>query len=253
MKKRFLSKCLVFLSCIMLLYPVSSFAAPDDNIVEDNVVVTQDIQKTEDEELSEDIQENTTNNAKQIEDNSEVSITEDTSGIIGPDGNQYSGKVIVNFAANEDGETSLLPNTTFNIYLRSASGSSNNKEIILEAVNNYTAAVEIPVDLYFISWDAYVNGNATSDADLILKQDDGELINLENSTVYILKPAQNIEFIRTGPVKVQNESPEEEDVPETKAADFFLNLLKQNIVFIVLFLGLGIFLLVYRLKQNKYR
>lgn len=249
MKKYCITKCLTFLLCILLLCPLISFAAPDDNITEDDTIITQE---TTDDETDE-IVSNEIDNTVVQEDNTKTSVTEDTSGIIGPDGNQYSGKVIVNFVANEDGETSLLPNTTFNIYLRSASGSSNNKEIILESVNNYSAAVEIPVDLYYISWNAYVNGSANSDASLSLELDDTGLINFENSTVYILTPAQNISFTRSGPVKVQNETGEEEDTPETTTTNFFLNLLKQNIVFIILFLGLGIFLLVYRLKQNKYR
>lgn len=240
-KNIFYSKFFLVFICMLLFIPILSFAAPED-----------DVNVDEETTISEVLDEN----SKEVEEESIPAPQKDTSvsGIVGPDGAVYTGKIFINITTEKDENSSIPSGTSIIVKLKSATGGITNSKTELNISNSYSSVIELPVDNYSITYTAYVDGKENSDIILNLIGDDKNFIDVENNRAWLLENAQELKFSLSSNIKVQNPEEQPETVVEPeKTENFWMKLLKHNILFIALFLGCGIFLLVYRLSHNKYR
>ena len=224
----------------------------ENEISEENTEIVetenQDIDETED--LEENTEEETDESA---ESSSAVINTEDiftttsdndnnNSGIF-VDGEKIDKNVWVTITTKSDGESSLSKGTKFVVTFESTTLSNYRKEVTLDLEHNFSGSIELPADEYYISSYSKIGGE-TSNATLVLDNEEPNMLFTENT---------EIQFTVKGDIKasVSEETDEPiEEKPAEKETNFWLELLKNNIIFLVLLLGCGGFLLFYRLRQD---
>ncbi len=267
MKKKFLNLILTSLCISCLAFPsVTSFAAENTDIsIEENT--SDDVSDVENDdtldtsEVSDEIIENTdeaveaesveTNIEENTESTSENSIdtdaiftttsTEKNGGIM-IDGEVIDKTVWVNITTSSDKESSLTKGTKFVVTFESNTLSNWSKSVTLDMDHNFAASVELPADEYLITSYAMIKGEP-SKAHLIIDNEEDNLMFTENTDIHFT--------IKGDITSSTTDEPEViEEVKEEKETNFWLDLLKNNVVFLILLLGCGGFLIFYKLRQD---
>lgn len=218
----------------------------DDNIVEEENI--------EESENTDEQNEPVENNDEDVQsDNSDVFDTDDifsddesdVDGIV-VDGVEYSGnkRVFVTITSGEN--ATLTTGTKFEITFENMHNDFIKKVTLTTKNINKGINFNLPAGEYEVYTQATENG-ANSIARLIYNPTDEDA-----ESLLVLEDGQTINFILEGDTQTEEiEKVEETDKTEEKETNFWLELLKNNIIFLILLLGCGVALLVYRLRQDN--
>ena len=162
------------------------------------------------------------------------------------DGQTYSGEVWVVIKSKQGKNTALKNGTEFIVEFEDFSFNSGYKqEVVLNTDNMFSATTQLPVGEYYVTTTAKFNGMA-SDASLRLETEN------DDGTVLVLNNNQEINFTIIGDVKMDKEvTTPTPEIVEEKQDNFWISMLKNNIVILILMAACGITLLVYRLKRDN--
>ena len=253
------NKILLGILCVSLIAGASSYTKvyatndkEEETTVETETVVEDEI--TEDEIIKNDDvlinEEETEVDAEEVETTPKptqsVSVQNSKEHELVVDGQTYSGEVWVVIKSKAGRNTALKNGTEFTVEFEDYSFNSGYRQkVTLNAENKFSAMTQLPVGEYYITTSAKFNG-LNSDAKLILSDENN------SGTVLVLTDNQEIDFTIIGDVSMETEkeTPTPEIVEE-KQDSFIVSLLKNNIFILIILAGLGITLLVYRLKRDN--
>lgn len=153
-----------------------------------------------------------------------------------------SGLVYVTARLVSDDGVELTEDIAVDLVITSQSVNASSKIISLTSDNNFISQFQILKDNYIIEASYYSKNNVNINYK----------VSLENSIIRIEEDGQIITATLQPINQVVQEEPEEEQVvEEVKEENFWLKLLKNNIIFIVILLGLAIALFVYRYRRDN--
>ena len=256
MKNRILNKLLIASICASVL--LTSNIPVQAAEISENIEETVDVETTtedgsdvlSDENTEEILDENSKVNSEENLEDVTDEAPADTSAddAVTVNGQVYSGKVSVKLNFLTDGKSSLTAGTKFLVTFTNRHKLPNDPEykyevsVISKSINDGIETI-LPVGEYDVVTTSSLNGQS-SQARLIFHSQE------ESSTVIVYEDDQVLDFTVEGDVKT-NIGAEEVKEEEPEKENFLLSLLKNNIIFLVLLLGCGIALLVYRLKQDN--
>jgi len=260
MKKKII-KFLTLSLCGALLFNVCTTNTYAMELVDENIEIEKELEETQEDanvltdEMFEDKTQETLDVDAELQEGEDIATpatqeefkidkttnSENTGLFI--DGKEYKGNVLIDIKVSSDGKTALTSGTTFEITFESLHNDFSKSVTITNKSLLKGISIEIPVDEYMILTSSSLNGRASS-ANLELMTDD-------STTVIILEDGQKINFTLHGDVSTTEQTVTEPDEPEKKETNFWLDLLKNNIIYLILLLGCGIALLVFRLKRDN--
>ena len=256
MKKKILNLILTTVCISMIAFPNTAFATENTDASKE-VSIEENIDKDKEEKIEKEDKAAAEESKEVVEETDESSESTsassiDTSNIfketnnensaIYVDGKKIDKNVWITIESKSDGKTSLTKGTKFIVTFESTTLNNYRKEVTLDLNHNFGAEVELPADEYSISSYSVI-GKEPSTARLIIDGGETVMMFTENTT---------IKFTLEGDIKTDtiDEEPVIEEKKEVKETNFWLDLLKNNILFIVLLLGSGAFLLIYKMRQD---